>query len=106
MKKIMVNAADYEMYRFLLPWKFLFSREKKFILGELEKLHPRFSGSCCYDTKYSFHKQNLMAEVVVMEKANLARYKTAGGELFLENETKRSVFSGRAKILRILSNEV
>lgn len=103
MKKIMVSAADYEMYRFLMPWKCLFAHEKKFILGELEKKHPRFSGSCCYDTKYVLCKKNLFAEVVVMEKANLARYKNAGGELFLESEKKRSVFSKRAKMQRILS---
>ena len=103
MKKVMVSVADYEIYRFLMPWKFVFSREKAFILSELEKMHPRFSGSCCYDTKYVLKKRQVMAEVVVMEKARLARYKTAGGELFLESEKKRSVFSNRARIVRILS---
>lgn len=100
MKKVIVNAADYELYKILLPWKFLFGHEKNFILGELEKRHPRFSGNCCYDTKYVLHKKNLLAEVVVMEKANLAHYKNAGGVLYLENPRKRSVFSNRAKIQR------
>ena len=38
-----------------------------------------------------------MAEVVVMDKANLARYKRSGGALYLETEQKRSVFSGKAR---------
>ena len=100
MKKTIVHVADYELYRILLPWKCLVSGANSLILGELEKLHPRFSGSCCYDAKYSMEKKRLLAEVVVMEKASLARYKRSGGELFLETERKRSVFSGKARFVR------
>ena len=101
MKKTMVSAADYELYKILLPWKSLVSGVNALILGELEKRHPRFSGNCCYDTKYSLEKKKLMAEVVVMEKANLARYKQAGGILYLESERKRSIFCQKARFLRV-----
>ena len=104
MKKIIVKNGDYELYRILLPWKCLFSGfGKRFIVGELEKQHPRFSGACCYDTQYSLDKKNLMAEVVVMDRANLAEYKQAGGELFLENPRQRCVFSGRRRLIRFFS---
>ncbi|MCR4822051.1 MAG: hypothetical protein K5873_04155 [Treponema sp.] len=104
MKKIFISSDDYECYRMLLPWKYLFSSLKKnFILRELEKVHPCFSGNCCYDTKYSVRKKKLMADVVVMEKENLAEYRQKGGLLYLQSEKKRSVFSSRAKIRRFLS---
>ncbi|WP_296323250.1 hypothetical protein [Treponema sp. UBA3813] len=97
MKKTIVHVADYELYKILLPWKSLFSGVNALILSELEKRHPRFSGNCCYDAKYLLERKNLMAEVVVMDKANLARYKRSGGALYLETEQKRSVFSGKAR---------
>lgn len=104
MKKTFVRSSDYELYRFLLPWKCLFAREENsFIVRELEKQHPRFSGTCCYDAKYSLEKKKVMAEVVVMEKASLAEYKNSGGELYLETNKKRIVFSERAKIMRSLT---
>lgn len=103
MKKTIIRIADYELYRILLPWKCLFSRQSRFIDRELEKLHPRFSGSCCYDTKYIVKRQNLLAEVVVMEKTSLAEYRQRGGTLYLEGERKRSVFSSRTKLLHIAS---
>lgn len=101
MKKTMVHVADYELYKILLPWKSLVSGVNSLILGELEKRHPRFSGNCCYDAKYSLEKKKLMAEVVVMEKASLARYKQTGGALYLETERKRSVFSQKARFVRV-----
>ena len=103
MKKTIVKCSDYEFYRIFLPWKYIFSHRKNFIVGELEKMHPRFSGNCCYDTKYSIEKRNLLAEVVVMEKSNLAQYKNSGGKLYLESEKNRNVFSGRTKIIHALS---
>ncbi len=104
MKKIIVSSKDYELYRFFMPWKYLFAHEEnRFILGELEKQHPRFSATCCFDTKYSLKKKQVLAEVVVMEKSSLARYKTGGGELFIEENKKRSVFSSRTKIFRTLT---
>ena len=103
MKRTMVRCSDYEFYRILLPWKCIFSRNRNFIVGELEKMHPRFSGNCCYDTKYCVEKKKLLAEVVVMEKSSLAQYKNCGGELYLENMKRRSVFSLRNRILRFVS---
>lgn len=103
LKKTMVRCSDYELYRIFLPWKYIFFRDRNFIVGELEKLHPRFSLSCCYDTKYCIEKKNLLAEVVVMEKASLARYKNCGGLLYLEKQNKRSVFSWSTKITRFAS---
>lgn len=103
MKKTIIRSADYEFYRILLPWKSIFSQHRKFIIGELEKRHPRFSGSCCYDAKYCVEKKNLMAEIVVMEKSSLAQYKNAGGNLYIEDNTKRSVFNQRTRIVRGVS---
>ena len=90
MKKTIIRSSDYEFHR-------------KFIIGELEKRHPRFSGSCCYDAKYCVEKKKLMAEIVVMEKSSLAQYKNAGGNLYIEDNTKRSVFSQRTRIIRAVS---
>lgn len=103
MKKTIVKASDYEFYRIFLPWKCIFSHRRNFIVSQLEKMHPRFSANCCYDTKYSLEKKNLLAEVVVMEKASLAQYKSGGGKLYLENEKNRKVFSGGTKILQACS---
>lgn len=99
-RKTMVRSTDYELYRIFLPWKFAFSRRRNFIISELEKMHPRFSGNCCYDTKYCVERKNLLAEVVVMEKASLAEYKNSGGALYLEGQSGRSVFSWRTKTAR------
>ena len=102
-RKTMVRSADYELYRIFLPWRFAFSRRRNFIISELEKMHPRFSGNCCYDTKYCVERKNLLAEVVVMEKASLAAYKSSGGALYLEGQAKRSVFSWRTNTIRFLA---
>ncbi|MBQ4379330.1 MAG: hypothetical protein II821_09065 [Treponema sp.] len=101
MKKIIVKSADYELYRFFLPWRFLFMHEEnRFILGELEKYHPRFSPACCYDAKLSLRKKQVLAEVVVMEKSSLAQYKNSGGELFIEGNRRRRIFSSKTRFFR------
>ncbi len=104
MKKTMVKSTDYELYKVPLPWKVLLRNNmNSLIVSELEKRHPRFSGNCCYDTRYLIERHNLIADVVVMDKASLAEYKNSGGELFLEEERKRNVFSPRTRIMRGLT---
>ena len=104
MKKIIVRSADYELYRFFMPWKCLLSHdESRYIVRELEKQHPRFSPSFCYDAKYSLKEKRVLAEVVVMEKSSLARYKNDGGELFLEGNKKRQVFSRKSRFFQGIS---
>ncbi len=104
MKKTMVKSSDYELYKVPLPWKILLRNDRNsFIVSELEKRHPRFSGNCCYDTRYVVDRHNLIADIVVMDKSSLAEYRNCGGELFLEKEKNRNVFSGKSKIIRALT---
>ena len=103
MKKTIIRSSDYEFYRILLPWKTVFSKHRNYIAEELEKRHPRFSGSCCYDARYCLEKKNLMAEIVVMEKASLAQYRNEGGTLCIEENMKRTVFNQQIRIFRSLS---
>lgn len=99
MGKTVINRKDYDLYRISFPWKNIFLRQKNTLIEELEKLHPRFSASCCYEARYRLRQKKLMAEVVVIEKSRLAKYKAQGGRLYLDSAVRRRVFSEK-KIFR------
>lgn len=104
MKKTIISSSDYELYKIPLPWSFLLKRKgKMLILSELEKMHPRFSGNCCFDTRFFLEKKQLVADVVVMEKARVAEYKNSGGLLYIDNGAKRNVFAERTLVFRLLT---
>jgi len=102
-----VNCEDYEIYKMKIP--FLLNRNKRnsYINQELEKEHPCFSNSCCYDVKYKLEKSGFVAKVAVMDKVRLAQYKLQmkNKKLFLENENKEKYFNDKKQeyFLRISS---
>lgn len=77
MKKNYVRQEDYDFYSIRLPLKIAFSRRrKKYILRELEKLHPKLTASCFIKSWLRLKKWKLQADVAIMEKSLLARYKS------------------------------
>lgn len=96
MKRAVILNTDYDFYSIPLSFKNVGKGHfSKFILKELEQRHPRFSDSSCYDTKYSFRKGKINADVVVMDKCILAEYRRAnkGKKLFLESGPPRDFFN-------------
>ena len=73
---IFLRKADYEQYQIILPYKFLFGRNRnRFIYSELEKMHPCFSDEFSFDAKASrFSKKGLISDVMVIHKYKLADY--------------------------------
>ena len=99
MKKVSIKSSDYELYKIAVPWKKFFSPGKNFfIIGELEKRHPCFSGNSCFDTSYSLSRRGLFARVVVMEKSSLSDYTNPGARLFLEGVKGRAVFEEKKAV--------
>lgn len=76
MRKNYVKKEDYDFYSIVLPLKVAFSSSrKKFILRELEKLHPKLSAACFIKSWLHFKKGKIQADVAVMEKNLVASYK-------------------------------
>ena len=89
-----LKQSDYEMYRVILPYRFLFGRNRRrFIYSELEKMHPCFSDEFCFDSKIQkFSKKGLVSDVMVMHKYKLAEYeagRSVNGTGFFAENTKR-----------------
>lgn len=97
LRKIVIQENDCEKYTVRLPLKIAFSKNrKKYLLSELEKLHPRFSSSCCIDTKLLFKEKKLFAFITVMDKIRLSecRRHFPNKKLYVVNGNKMlSVFS-------------
>lgn len=100
MKKNYVRQEDYDFYSIRLPLKVAVSRRRKsFILRELEKIHPKVSSSCFVKSWLHFKKGKIQADVAVMEKSLLARYKNRfpGSPLYLP-EKRQNPISGSKKV--------
>lgn len=100
MKKNYVRQEDYDFYSIRLPLKVAVSRRRKsFILRELEKIHPKVSSSCFVKSWLHFKKGKIQADVAVMEKSLLARYKNRfpGSPLYL-SEKRQNPISGSKKV--------
>ena len=98
MKKNVILKKDYERYTVNLPWKTIIGRRKRrFLFSELEKLHPCFSSECSFDSKLKLGRKGFKSDLVVMSGLRLAEYKARypGKRLFIEENLKKSVFSGR-----------
>lgn len=99
MKKNYVRQEDYDFYSIRLPLKIAFSRQrKKYILRELEKLHPKVTASCFIKSWLRMKKWKLQADVAVMEKSLLAHYKSKfpGSSIYLP-EKKKNPFSMKSR---------
>jgi hypothetical protein len=100
-----IEECDYEQYCFVLPSGNRIGRNRKrYVREQLEKQHPCYSDTCCYDLKYTLVNKKLAARVVVMEKSVLARYRLTnnGKTLFCKNHlTNRDekVFQKNARLL-------
>ena len=103
MKKKIIQKKDYELYTIALPFDFKKKRRDSFITRELEKLHPCYSDSTCFDYTLSFSKGKLLANVVVMDSVKLAEYKNKGRcRLELDEIKRRYVFKETKSPLLLL----
>jgi hypothetical protein len=74
--KCYVDSTDFEHYVIPLPSDVRFGKKKEsYIRAQLEKRHPCFSDSCCYDAHYGFFGKKLAVTAVVMDKVVLSRYR-------------------------------
>lgn len=90
-----VKKEDYERYSVSIPVRNLFGKNRKrYLYGELDKLHPCFSEKCCFDSRLYVKNKSLCADVIVMEKLKLAeyRYRFPGKFLVIEECLKRRLF--------------
>ena len=105
MKKNLIREKDYDFYSVKLPIRMAFSRKKRrVVLRELEKRHPNLTASSCYDSKIRLSKKGFYADVAVIEKSLLARYRSLfpGKKLYLEGRKSRSCFStGRKNLIPV-----
>lgn len=100
MKKNYVRQEDYDFYSIRLPLRVAVSRRRKsFILRELERIHPKVSSSCFVKSWLRLKKGKIQADVAVMEKSLLARYKNKfpGSPLYLPEKTQNPI-SGSKKV--------
>jgi hypothetical protein len=98
-----VDAGDFERYVIPLPADARFGKKKKsYIRTQLEKRHPCFSDSCCFDVCYGFFGKELTANAVVMDKVVLSRYRLQypGKTLTAKVDTRdRRVFRQRSLVV-------
>ncbi|MDR3284985.1 MAG: hypothetical protein LBS97_07400 [Treponema sp.] len=74
--KCYVQEKDFEHYVIPLPAGSRFGRKRNsYLKKQLEKQHPCFAESCCYDARYGFFNKKLAVNAVVMDKLSLARYR-------------------------------
>ena len=97
LRRNVISKKDYERYSVRMPFRVFLSRpgsRKRFLFGELEKLHPCFSDECTFDSKLKLGKKGLVSDVVVMNSLKLSEYKTRflGKRLFLEGNPEKCVF--------------
>lgn len=73
---VLIKKSDYEKYRIILPYRFLFGkRRQNYLSAELEKLHPCFSDEFCFDPDFiGLSRKGISADVMVMHKYKLAEY--------------------------------
>lgn len=98
LKKNVIQKKDYERYAVSIPFRVLLSRNRKrFLFGELEKLHPCFSDECSLESKIRLGKRGLVSDVVVMNSLKLSEYKARffGKKLFLEGSPEKCVFKNK-----------
>lgn len=96
MKSSTVHKSDYELYAFTVPLGYVGKKRKSFITRELEKNHPGFSDSCCFDSKVRLRKGKIQSLVTVMNKVRLQEYKKKSkGSLSLEGIKGMKVFGNK-----------
>lgn len=100
MKKNYVRQEDYDFYSIKLPLRIVFSRKRKsFIFRELEKIHPKVSSSCFVKSWLHLKNGKFQADVAVMEKNLLARYKREfpGRSLYLSEKRRNPISENKKK---------
>jgi hypothetical protein len=98
-----VDPADFESYVIPLPAGSRFGKKKEsYIRGQLEKRHPCFSDSCCYDARYVFMGKELAVNTIVMDKVVLSRYRLQfpGKMLTVKVPAKNTENAGGKKVER------
>lgn len=79
-----VKKDDYERYKIPISLMTLLPKaQKKYICGELEKRHPCFSEDCYYFSRDVFSRKGVFADVVVMQKSKLGKYKNQSGKGYI-----------------------
>ncbi len=81
MKKIIIENQDFEVYTFPLErkqyyWIFFFKKIEKFVVSELEKVHPFFDGHCSFNINLEIKKFSLTIWVIVMDSMLLLDYQS------------------------------
>ncbi|NLC92758.1 MAG: hypothetical protein GX677_04745 [Treponema sp.] len=101
MKKNMIMTKDYDFYSFKLPLDSFIGRKRNiFINSQLDKIHPCFSVSSCFDVKTYLSKKGLFIHVIVMNKLKLIEYKSKFGEnLWIKENKYIKIFQNRKKQL-------
>ena len=98
---VLIKKSDYEKYRIILPYRFLFGkRRQNYLSAELEKLHPCFSDEFCFDPDFiGLTRKGLSADVMVMHKYKLAEYENrhplTGSGFLAENCDRHRYFVDR-----------
>ncbi|MCQ2573122.1 MAG: hypothetical protein MJ182_04425 [Treponema sp.] len=88
-----INDQDYEKYKINIPFLQMFGRRRKrYVVQQLEKLHPCFSDRCSVDMKYGVTKKGLVSSVTVMDKYVLADYKSEYPGAKLQIEKGQTVY--------------
>ncbi|MBO4532675.1 MAG: hypothetical protein J5726_03150 [Treponema sp.] len=100
------DSKDYDFYSFVFPLKaFPKAKRNKYIYSQLEKMHPCFSDSCCFDYKFRLEKKEVRADVIVMQKYTLAEYKNKSKRIIIP-ERKGKVFFSGIKPLKVVTAAV
>ncbi len=105
MNKLICPQDFYDYYSIPFPVKALQRKQRnKYLCSELEKLHPCFSDDCCFDSRLSFVKKGLKADVVVMQKFKLAEYKKMNGQkpVYIQELKKIPFFQSHFKRNQII----
>lgn len=95
MKQIL-GKEDYEKYSLKIPFAKAGKGLRSYIFHELEKLHPGFDDTTCFDYSFKLKHWSLMAEIFVADRLLLESqgFNFAKG-LYLEGQNKKRFFVNR-----------
>ncbi len=95
MKQIL-SREDYEKYSLKIPFAKTGKGLRSYIFHELEKLHPGFDDTTCFDYSFKLKRWSLMAEIFVADRLLLESqgFNFSKG-LYLEGQNKKKFFVNR-----------
>ncbi len=104
-KFLILSPDDYDFYTIPLPFEVLIKRQENlYFSSQLEKLHPCFSDDCSYDWHLKIQKNKLLANVLVMQKYKVARYKANKKALYIKEDKSGQFFlSKKQRETRLLA---